>query len=316
MNDAVATQEPVAPTKPPEWEWETALGAVKLSVDLVRRYFCAKATEQEIMHFMAVCRYHRLNPWLREAYIVKYQDGEPAQIVMGKWAHARKAEEHPQYNGDEGGIIIQTPEGKIERRVGTFYLEPEKLVGGWAKVYRKDRPERTEVREVRLADWLRPGPYWKSSPAHMIAKVAMAQARHEAFPTEYAGLLSEEEAQAGPRALAADFGQPLSVAEAATVEPPPTEPEPPAPEPGADPAAPSPEEQAAIRQAEHAEAAAAQALPPPQKIDRGMIWTAVLKRSKAQRTSANAVLVALTGKGNMAELSDADVLALAKKLEG
>ncbi len=55
---------------------------------------------------------------------------------------------------------------------------------------------------------------------------------------------------------------------------------------------------------------------PPQRIDRGAIWNVVLKRAKTQGKTASAVLVELTAKHNMSELTDPEVLALAKKLEG
>jgi len=309
-------------------EWETPYGLVKLGIETVRAYFCPKATDQEIMHFMAVCRYHKLNPWLREAYIIKYEDGREASIVMGKWAHARKAEEHPQYAGTQSGIIIQTEDGEIERREGTFFLEPEKLVGGWAKVYRKDR-DKPEFREVRLQDWFRVGPYWKSSPAHMINKVAVSQARHEAFPGEYTDLISDEEAQSGPGIREPiTINMPQSNAEAAAEKPEspaaPTDPSvesngkeslvPPAgdinPDADLESEARAREEAEATRESETTVPAA----PAPIKIDRGKVWNALLRKAKAENKNAVSVLRELTGKSGMTELDDGQILELAKKL--
>lgn len=311
---------------PAEWEWETHLGKVKLSVDIVRRYFCPLATEPEIMHFIAVCRYHGLNPYLREAYLIKYDKNEAAQIVVGKDAHAKQAEDHPAYKGDEGGIIVQTAEGKVEERTGEFYTDDEKLLGGWAVVYRTDR-DKPKIHRVRLKDWDKGRAFWKSSPAHMIAKVAMSQARHEAFPKKYSGLLSEEEVEAGRAGLVGDvIAMPLSNAEAAAQQQANGTASSAGPEAGecrvlgqdvqSPPAGdPSPEEQAAIRAQEQAEAGNQQ--PPPstaQKVDRGMIWNAVLRKAKVEKKTASAVLQALTGAHNMTALNDEQVLALAKKL--
>jgi hypothetical protein len=72
--------------------------------------------------------------------------------------------------------------------------------------------------------------------------------------------------------------------------------------------------QAEARAREQAEAAQTQ-VPGQPKIDRGMIWNAVLKRAKTQGVPASAVLKDLAGKHNLSELTDAEVLALAKKLE-
>lgn len=330
-----ATQEQAEAAKVPakltEWEWETALGAVKLSVDTVRKYFCAKATEPEVMHFLAVCKYHRLNPWLREAYLIKYQDGEAAQIVIGRDTHARRAEDHPQYAGDEGGIIVRREDGTIEERQGEFYLEPEKLVGGWAKIYRKDRPEKPVIHRVRLQDWDRGRAFWKSSPSHMIAKVARAQARHEAFPTEFAGIYSEDEAEAGRQAMTAPtIDMPMSNAEAKALNG-----APPAEMPCQTEQVPVPAPTVSDAQAEDeaederltaelaAEARAreqAEAQPDPPKVvgkvDRGMIFNAVLRRAKRESKQAATVLRELTAKSNMSDLSDEECLALAKKLQG
>lgn len=306
-----------APAKVAEWEWETARGAVKLSVDTVRRYFCDKATEQEVMHFMAVAKYHRLNPWLREVYLIKYDQTKAAQIVIGRDTHARRAEEHPQYAGDEGGIIVRLENGTVEEREGEFFLEPEQLVGGWAKIYRKDR-DKPITHRVRLKDWNKGQSYWNSAPAHMIAKVARAQARHEAFPTEFAGIVSEDEAQAARGVLTGEtYEAPLSVVEAeaqATRTPE----APPSPEAAPEDEAALAAEAAAREQAEAQAEAPSAPLPTPSvggKVDRGMIWQAVVARAKREKTSASAVLKALTAKSNMAELSDAEVLALTKKLE-
>lgn len=321
------------------WEWETPYGLVKLGIDTVRAYFCPKATDPEIMHFLAVCKYHALNPWLREAYLIKYEDGEAAKIAIGKDAHARKAEEHDQYAGDQGGIIVLNSEGKLEEREGEFYMEDETLLGGWCKVYRKDRNTPIIVR-VKLKEWVQtkkdgtPNRFWKGSPGHMIAKVAKSQAQHAAFPGKYSGTMSEEEAQSGPRAEEPiTITMPQSNAEAAAGTP--ESPAAPAPSPvkgnGADVQAVPSEEthtppagnvspnadiEAEARAREQAEARQEQAPPTPAtvRIDRGKIWNALLRKAKDENKNAVAVLKELTGRSGMSELDDAQVLELGRKL--
>jgi phage recombination protein Bet len=334
MNEQ-ATQEKLqeaaqTPSTGKEWEYETDLGLVRLSIETVRRYFCAKANDAEIMHFMAVCKYNKLNPWIREAYLIKYQDGEPAQIVIGRDTHARRAEEHPQYAGDEGGIIVKLENGTIEYREGEFFLAPEILVGGWAQVYRKDR-EKPIVHRVKLSDWDTGRAFWKKSPAHMIAKVARAQARHEAFPTEYRGLISEDEMQPIPQDVI-DIPMPLSNAEAAAQAghgengSPAGTGEAHGEDTGkgnpAGPSAgdPSLEEQERIRAQEQADAKPAEEPPKRMKVDRGIVWNEVLRKAKIEKKTASGLLVELTatpgkpGKHNMSDLSDLEVLELSKKL--
>lgn len=64
------------------------------------------------------------------------------------------------------------------------------------------------------------------------------------------------------------------------------------------------------------EAEEREAKEPPAKLDRNAIWKKVLDRAKNQKMTTGAVLLALTGKGNMPDLSDAECLELKKKLEG
>jgi hypothetical protein len=73
------------------------------------------------------------------------------------------------------------------------------------------------------------------------------------------------------------------------------------PLPSADPDADLAAEAKAREEAE----ASAQSGPPPLAVDRPKVWTMVLARAKATKTGTSAVLLALTGKHNMPDLSDA-----------
>lgn len=154
-------------------------------------------TMEEIVVFMNICRYNKLNPWLREAYCVKYGSA-PATMVIGKEAYLKLAESNPEYNGSEAGIIVITEVGDLERRTGTFKAPNETIVGGWAEVWRKDRDHSTKI-EVSMDEYVgkkKDGSVngqWASKPATMIRKVALVQALREAFPSHLGGIYSEEE---------------------------------------------------------------------------------------------------------------------------
>ena len=82
-------------------KYETSQGEVKLSPTIVQRYLVhgqGNLTKQEIMMFVALCKYQRLNPFLREAYLIKYGN-EPATIVVGKEAFLKKARRAKDYAG-------------------------------------------------------------------------------------------------------------------------------------------------------------------------------------------------------------------------
>ena len=86
-----------------------------------------------------------LNPFTKEIYFIKYGN-QPAQIVTAKAAFEKKADSHPQFDGKEAGVIYMQ-DGEIKYSKGAFIPKNAEVIGGWAKVYRKDRtyPTETEV---------------------------------------------------------------------------------------------------------------------------------------------------------------------------
>lgn len=173
---------------------------VELTPNIVRQYLVSgnpeTVTMQELVMFMNLCRYNGLNPWLKEAYCIKY-GSSPATMVVGKEAYLKRAEANEAYDGSEAGIILITKSG-IEKRVGTFRLKEEEIVGGWAQVWRKDRshPVTVEVSFEEYAGRTKDGQLnsqWRTKPATMIRKVALVQALREAFPGDLSGMNTEEE---------------------------------------------------------------------------------------------------------------------------
>ena len=184
---------------------------VALNVEFVRRYFCQKATPDEAFGFMRFCEFHQLNPFLRDAYLIKYDEREAAQMVIGYHVWLQRADADPRYRGFKAGIIVQTDTGQ-ERRQGAFYVDDETLLGGWCEVQVEGRePARVEV---ALREYNRNRALWKTHPATMIQKVAAAQAFRFAFPRLFAG--AYDQAEVGP-----DHQLPDDVI---TVEMPPEEP--------------------------------------------------------------------------------------------
>ena len=175
---------------------------VSISPNDVRNYLVSgdseKVTIKEIMMFMNLCKFNGLNPWLKEAYCIKY-GSSPATMVVGKEAYLKRAEANPAYDGSEAGIIVFAKDGTVENRVGTFHLKDEEVVGGWARVWRKDRshPVTVEVPFDEYAGRTKDGQLnsqWRSKPATMIRKVALVNALREAFPGDIGGMYTEEEA--------------------------------------------------------------------------------------------------------------------------
>ena len=121
---------------------------VKLTPSIVKNYLVSgdkdRVSIQELAMFMNLCKFSGLNPWLKEAYCIKYGN-EPATMVVGKEAFEKRAEENPNYDGDESGIVVIDDNGAISYRKGTLKLPGEEIIGGYAEVWRKDRTYSTRI---------------------------------------------------------------------------------------------------------------------------------------------------------------------------
>ena len=186
---------------------------VTLSPAIVRQYLvngdASKVTNQEVAMFIALCRHNGLDPFIRDAYLIKYGTA-PATMVVGKDVFVKRAKKSPEFLGMQAGVIVEDKEtGNFVEREGTFYQrEAEELVGGWAKVFIKgyDVPF---YQSVSLAEYIgrkkdgEVNGQWATKPATMIRKVALMQALREAFPEQNSGLYAPEEIQ-GDREIVLD----------------------------------------------------------------------------------------------------------------
>lgn len=154
-----------------------------------------KVTDKELKLFLELCKAQKLNPFLREAYLIKF--GNDANIITGKDVFLKRARANESFRGFKAGIIVQSEKG-IEKREGTFYLKgQENLVGGWASIYIKDWDVPFD-HTVALSEFNKGTATWKNMPAIMIRKVALVQALREAFPDDLSQLYAAEEMGSDP----------------------------------------------------------------------------------------------------------------------
>ena len=155
---------------------------ITLSPSIVKQYLvsgdASKVSDQEVMMFMALCKFQKLNPFLKEAYIIKYGTA-PATIVTGKEAFLKRAVRNPKYRGHEVGI---SDDGKK----------------AWAQVYVEGYkvPIKVEVDFDEYKGKKRDGSItemWSTKGRTMLKKVALVQALREAFPVDFGGMYSEDE---------------------------------------------------------------------------------------------------------------------------
>jgi len=150
---------------------------IKLTTNDVIKYISTdeSVTEKEVFTFLNMCKYLKLNPFLKEIYLIKYKDSL-ATFVISYQTLLKRAEENKNFDGYETEV-----KGEIPNMTAT------------ATVYRKDRnyPVKVTVNYNeavktvldRQTKELRPTNMWKSMPEWMLRKVALARALKEAFPS-------------------------------------------------------------------------------------------------------------------------------------
>lgn len=164
----------------------------------IRNFIEPKATDAECKIFLETCKQYHLNPFTKEAYLIHYDnknESAASTIVLGKNCYLQMAERHPAYDGFEAGVIVLTADGQLLNREGSIVYDGdggETLLGGWAKVYRKDRT-RASYEEVKLTEYDTGKSLWNGKKATMIRKVALVHALREAFPSTFGVLYDESE---------------------------------------------------------------------------------------------------------------------------
>ena len=181
--------------------YDTDHGEVKLSPALIKQYLVSgnpnAVTDQELVMFLQLCKFQKLNPWLREAYLIKY-GSEAATMITGKDVFTKRAAKNADFNGLEAGIVVIAESQEAVWREGTLKLPNDIIIGGWARVHRKgwDHPITATVSLEEYIGRKKDGTVtrqWQRMPATMIAKVAKVQSLREAFPEDFQGLYDQAE---------------------------------------------------------------------------------------------------------------------------
>ncbi len=196
MNNTVVSQSALSLA-----EFKTETGQV-LTADTVKNYLVSgngNVTDQEILMFMELCKVQKLNPFTREAYLIKF-GSSPANIVVGKDVFVKRAYRNPEYEGMRAGIVTVDTNGNTHEREGSLKLPGETLIGGWCEVYIKDK--KFPIKSiVSLEEYSKSQATWKQMPCVMIRKCAIVTALREAFPEDLAGMYDSSEIKNVPDKL-------------------------------------------------------------------------------------------------------------------
>lgn len=178
--------------------YEAAGGNLTITAEDVRGVLGAPtATDFEVRMFLELCKSQGLNPFIGEAYIIKYGN-QKATLVVGKDVFTKRAQKNPHFEGFQAGLTLITNNGELVRREGSMILAGEYLAGAWCKVYVKgyQNPVYEEVsyqEYVGLKKDGTPNAQWSAKPGTMLRKVAIVHALREAFPEDFGGLYDAAE---------------------------------------------------------------------------------------------------------------------------
>lgn len=181
----------------------TKSGEINLTIEDIKKNLVngnGDITDQEAMYFMALCKSNNLNPFNKEAYLIKF-GSQPATMIISKDVFFQRAIENPNFDGYESGLWVINTDGKLEKRESMIYISGEKIAGAWCTVYRKDWKYPVH-QDVNLMEYIgktkdgKPNSNWATKPAVMISKVAEATALRKAFTDDLQGMYIAEEMEA------------------------------------------------------------------------------------------------------------------------
>ena len=178
---------------------------IKLSPSIIKRFLVSGkselVTDQELYLYMGVCKARGMNPFTRDAYLVKYTPNDTAGIITSIDYYRKRARAQSDCRGWKTGIVVQNEEGEIEYRRGALKLENEKLLGGWFEALPDgwDIAQRVEVNLKRYIKKTKDGRttrFWsEENQPEMIEKVAESQGLRRTWPDEFQGLYIDAEMQ-------------------------------------------------------------------------------------------------------------------------
>lgn len=186
-----------------EIEYKTQAGDVlRLNLNIVRQYLVTGkkhlVTDQELVFFMHTCRARKLNPFIKECYLIKYTQNDPAAVIVSVDYLRKNARKAKDCLGWQVGVVIKEND-KLTFREGSIVLPDEELVGGWAQAKPANWPQ-PFFWSVPLHPYIRRKAdgtvtrFWQSEKqAEMISKVAEAQLLRRLWGEETSALLTLEE---------------------------------------------------------------------------------------------------------------------------
>ena len=167
-----------------EYDWNNGheKEKIKLTASDVRTKISTSptVTDNEINDFMQLCYWKKLNPFIKEAYLVKYGNIK-AQLITAKEIFDARADANITFDGEEVTHNYKRGMNLLELWVrvkvfakGLSHPKADVIVFYSEYVGKKKTGEINHM--------------WRTKPFTMLVKVCKAQAKREAFPKDMAGL--------------------------------------------------------------------------------------------------------------------------------
>ncbi|MCR9294649.1 MAG: phage recombination protein Bet [bacterium] len=176
-------------------EIELKLGVIRSHIAVPTRQG-NMPTDGDLIKFMMLCKQSQLDPWVGDAYLLGYDsnDGPQFNLIVAVQALLKRAELNPDFNGIESGILVRSVGGgDLEYREGSYWDEEyDVVVGGWARVYRKN-VEKPFFVALKRSVYDTQRSRWRKDPSGMIEKCCIASVIRKAFPNVCGNAYTSEE---------------------------------------------------------------------------------------------------------------------------
>ncbi len=152
-------------------------------------------TDIEFSYLVELGRATQLNPFMREIWAVKYKQGVPASIFIGRDGYRKAAQRQRDYEYHQVNAVYSKDEFNIvndEIQHNYGFSNRGELIGAYCIVKRKSSSKYTYVMAT-MKEYDGKQSLWNNKPETMIKKVAEAQALRQSFQEVLAGTYSDAE---------------------------------------------------------------------------------------------------------------------------